>query len=355
MANMFDYLKWRGDLTLQQSSFCHIDNLLLATLSYLNLEGLTSIGLGEYREIQAVAEEFFQIHSLEELENQFSLHKQAPDLLAAMAHSERFGTMKIGNYINIIDEEKRVQFSMVEYVLSDDTTYLAFRGTDETLIGWKEDFYLCIGSVLAEKAASVFLKEIAGMSQRPLRIGGHSKGGYLAYYAAVKSPKEVRDRILAIYSNDGPGYSKDFLEEAKEAGLKDRLVRIVPEISVVGNLFLHDQEPLVVDSDQKGFLQHDSLSWQLEGKEFLYKEEIHPSVIRFHKKLDQWLEGMTAEQKEQFIEDIFDVLESTGCKTLGELYDGGWKYVKTMMQRLRQMDQETKDMILALLRILIQK
>lgn len=353
MSNIMDYIAWRGDLDFEKAPFCEIDNLILATLSYVRLEGIPSVGFGQHQPLFKVAEQFFAMHAQEELLNDRSFAWQAPFLMQEMASAERFKEMQIGNYVNIIDEEMEVQFSIVEFILGDGTSYVAFRGTDDTLIGWKEDFYLTNGPVHAGEAAITYLNQIGMSSQRKLRIGGHSKGGYLAFYAAVGCLPKIQKRILEIYSNDGPGYTKEFIQKAKLSGQIPKFYRYIPEGSVVGLLFEYPVEPIIVKSSQKGLMQHNAFSWQLLGTKFEYAPEVHKKSLRFQAIFHEWLEGIRPEQREMVIDDFFSVLFATGATTLSELYDGGFKNLRIMAKQMEYLDPETKEIVNELIKNLM--
>ena len=215
-------------------------------------------------ELKKLVKEFKKLHTIKELEADKSFIRLAPFMMFEMAESVRFGNCVIRNYVNEIVTEAEQQFSAVEIVLDDGTSYISFRGTDDTIIGWKEDFNLSTGVVPAQKRAVEYMQRISDKASGMLRVGGHSKGGNLAIYGSVMC-KSVHDKILEIYSNDGPGFSKEFQESPETAEMMPKIIRIIPEYSIIGTLLEHEKQPIIVASTSRGLLQHDGFSWEVQG------------------------------------------------------------------------------------------
>ena len=199
MANILDYIDWRGDLTFNQSSFNDIDNLILSRISYLPFDGI--IDEMETITVREAHERFKKL----DLKNVKILQEEDLDLFPSVAQSTRFGNLFLKNYINKRDLQEEKQFSAITIILPDGTMYIAYRGTDNTLVGWKEDFNMSfMKSVPAQADAVDYLNNVAAQTSGRLRVGGHSKGGNLAVYAAAFCNQDVQDRIIEVYNNDGP-------------------------------------------------------------------------------------------------------------------------------------------------------
>lgn len=197
MGNIMDYLKWRGDLTFSQDAFNEVDNLLLSYVAYVNLEGL-SVGAGEEQvTLEEVSRRFFVLHSEEELAADKSFTRLAPYIVKMMAQSNRYRTSIISNYVNMVNPQLELQFSAVQLDLSDGSKNFCFRGTDDNIVAWKEDFNLGLGEVPAQKLASEYLNRF-GVGTSTIRVSGHSKGGNLAVYAAAACKIEVQERITDV-------------------------------------------------------------------------------------------------------------------------------------------------------------
>ena len=345
MPNIIDYIKWRGDLSLSSAPFCEVDNLILSYLAYVNLDGIAPACQMGAITVKETSDLFFDAYTPNDLKKDLSFIRLAPEVLKAMAKSARFQNAIIQNYTNTIEPEKELQFAALEIVLEDETSYIAFRGTDDTIVGWKEDFHLSNGLVPSQKAAAEYMNLCGGANRRALRVGGHSKGGNLAIYGAAFCNTEVKERIIAVYDNDGPGFLKEFVKAEEIESIRDRIHRFIPESSVIGMLFEHLAVPQFVASSQKGIMQHDGLSWQVMGPKFKKEKALNPKAVLLDETLRQWIDEMNVEDRTMVINDFFAVLEATQVKTLTELQTGGLRNVKTILGKLDEVQPETKETV----------
>lgn len=351
MGNIFDYLKWRGDLTFLQDGFNEIDNLLLSFLAYVNLDGL-SVGAGEAPvTVSELSRRFFVLHSEAELEADKSFIRLAPYVLKQMAESKRYGTAMVSNYVNMVNSELELQFSAVELTLSDGSVNFCFRGTDDNIVAWKEDFNLSMGEVPAQRLAAEYLNQF-GTGTAPIRVSGHSKGGNLAVYAAAACNLDMQQRITDVYCNDGPGFVHEFVISDTFLKIQDRIRRYLPDSSIIGMILENPVEPIIVQSTAKGMLQHDAMSWQIEGPKFV-KGKLSESAIQLHETLHSWLSNIDEGGREQFVNDLFSILESTGVDTLTQVQEGGLKNAATMLRELHQIVPGTWSELEALLKAVL--
>lgn len=353
MGNMIDYLRWRGDLTFAQAPFNSVDNLILSQLSYVSLDGIAP---GEGQEgvtIEELSNAFFAKYSPKDLKKDKSFLRRAPEVIKEMAKTVRYRDAVVKNFVNRVDEEKELQFSALEICLDDDSSYVAYRGTDDTIVGWKEDFNLSRGVILSEEAAVLYLNYVGENSERELRVGGHSKGGNLAVYAAAMCKPEIQGRILRVYDNDGPGFIGDFLEREEFHRVEKRIERLIPESSIIGMLLDHAVEPRYIASSQTGVRQHDGFTWQVLGADFVYKKKLNKRAALFNETLDDWIHHMEEEKRTALIDDFFSVLGVTGASTLTELQDGGLRNIRLMLKQIEQLDPETRESVDKLIKALI--
>ena len=348
MGNIMDYISWRGDLSFAQSPFNEVDNLILACFSYVNLDGIPAVSGKKGIELKKLVKEFKKLHTIKELEADKSFIRLAPFMMFEMAESVRFGNCVIRNYVNEIVTEAEQQFSAVEIVLDDGTSYISFRGTDDTIIGWKEDFNLSTGVVPAQERAVEYMERISDKASGMLRVGGHSKGGNLAIYGSVMC-KSAHDKILEIYSNDGPGFSKEFQESPETAEMMPKIIRIIPEYSIIGTLLEHEKQPIIVASTSRGLLQHDGFSWEVQGPGLVRRDSLNKTALRFIEILHKWIDGMDTEQKRLLIEDLFATLQASGYENLSEVQSGGIKSLAAMVKRLDKFAPESRGMMQELL------
>ena len=356
MANILDYLAWRGDLTLAQAPFNEVDNLILAELSFVNFTGIVpSPGQEEGVSLREASAEFFRRHE----ENPPTMGVLVPEniipLLKNAAVSCRFGDMRLNCSVDLLDIDYEYQFAAVTYELGDGRIYVAFRGTDDTLVGWKEDFNMSfLDSVPGQQMAADYLKRVAAQyRRRPILVGGHSKGGNFAVYAALNAGKRVQNRLVQVYNNDGPGFKKSVLERPEYANIRDRITTIVPQSSVVGMLLEHEERYTIVHSSQKGMFQHDGFSWEVLGPRFIHLSEMTREGQYTNQLIREFVYSMTEQQRESFVDALYDVLTCTGAQTLTELKNDGWKTAVAMARTMKGMDKETRKILLDMMRFML--
>jgi len=356
MANILDYVDWRGDLTLAQSPFNEVDNLILAELSFLNFAGIVPApGEGGSVSLRQAEEAFFaRVPAGETVDMGVLVPQAIPDLLRKAAASNRFGEMKLSGFVDILDVHQGEQFAALTVETGDGAVYLAFRGTDDTLAGWKEDFEMAfLPEIPAQKKALKYLNVMALQHPRKkLRLGGHSKGGNLAVYAAVFAPERLQKRIETVWSNDGPGFHENILSLPQHERIAERIHSIVPKSSVVGMLLEHEEDYAVVDSTQLGFMQHDGFSWQVLGSGFVHLHQVTEQARLNDQELRAWVQTLTVEQREKFVSALFDVLSASGAVTLTDLKADRVKAVTAMVKAAKDLDKETREGLLNFVSIL---
>lgn len=348
MANISDYLDWRGDITLEKDPFNEVDNLVLAQLAYTDFDGIVP-GVGQGMEsitIQEAHDTFFSIYSEKEIMARASTTKVAPFLMHKMVKAERFKNMRLMNYINEIDEENQTQFSAVSFLLDNDTIYVAYRGTDNTIVGWKEDFNMSfLYQTPGQIRAAQYLNDCYRFAEYPLIVGGHSKGGNFAVYASAFCKRSVQDRIVRVYSNDGPGFLPEITSQESYRRITERVVSTIPESSIVGMLLENDLHHRVVKSSQTGAMQHDAMSWKVRGNHFVFADNLSESSVMLDRTLKNWIYGLEADEREEFVNILFGTLQSTGASTLDELTANKFAMMCNISKSLSSLPQE-KQMVL---------
>ena len=356
MANLLDYLDWRGDLTLEQAPFNEVDNLILAELSFVDFSGIVPPpGQGDSVPLHQAAETFFgAVPPGEKIDMGVLVPDAIPDMLRKMASSRRFRDMKLNCFVSWLDTEKAEQFAALTIETGDGLLYLSFRGTDDTLAGWKEDFLMaCLPEIPAQKMAVQYVRNVARQFPRKrLRLGGHSKGGNLAVYAGVYAPDSVQKRIHAIWSNDGPGFHDDLLDLPEHQRVADRIVSIVPKSSVVGMLLEHEEDYTVVDSSQQGLMQHDGFSWEVLGDHFVKLRSVTRQGRLNDLTLKEWVHNMPLDQREKFVDGLFTVLSASGAVTLTDLKEESLKAAGAMVRAMKDMEKDTRDALVYAVRLL---
>lgn len=338
-----DYLDWRGDLSFENAPFNNLDNLLLSILSYVDFGDIVN-GIGEQGILLWEAAGLLYQWKSEEIDADRSFVSYAPEVFRKMAETKRFANLKLKNYVNKIDEDKELQFSAICIELPDNKIYVSFRGTDDTIVGWKEDFNLCYETVPAQKKAVIYLKKIIETlePEQQLIVGGHSKGGHLAIYSCAGISKDKQERIHHIYTNDGPGFESTFLKKIGYRRIKDKITRIIPSGSIVGVLFYQDVNPIVVDSDSLGVMQHNPLSWQALGSDFIVSDSNTEISQAFEEAFRTWMNNLPMEERKPYVDDLFDLLYASGETNLSGLQTMGLSGAHAIVKQLEIMSPKTK-------------
>ena len=255
------------------------------------------------------------------------------DFYHAIAANPRFSDIEMGAFLEQFDDGEQTQFAAVTYRLPSGTLVVAFRGTDDSLVGWKEDFNMAFQyPVPAQVTAADYLARVAALWQNvPIVLTGHSKGGNLAVYAAMNAEDDVKDRIERIYSLDGPGFPEAVVNSFEYASVSDRIVKIVPDSSVVGMVLETPERCMVVKSDVEGIMQHFAFSWQMHGGEFDKVEDVANSSVTFNKALNGWLSNLSKEQRERAVDALFAVLEASGAGSISAMMAAGPKVIPEML------------------------
>ena len=340
MANICDYIKWRGDLTLKESEFNDIDNLVLSRFSYFPFDNII-----EENEVVTIKElsERFERQDISKLP---ILWPDDVDLFPLMGKSKRYGDMKATKFVNKLEKDNDKQFAAITVLMPDNTIFVSFRGTDSTFVGWKEDFNMSFKShVSSQKDAVEYLEEVAKKYHNKIRIGGHSKGGNIAMYSAIFADKKIKNRIINVYNNDGPGFMDDITETKEYKEIVDRMHTFIPKSSVIGRLLNHEEKCTVVDSVQKGIMQHDLYSWQLEGTKFVTLENLTNDSIFIDRTITDWLANTEPEQREQVLDTVFEILASTDAETTKQFKANWFLNTKTMFTKYSEVDKDTKKII----------
>lgn len=339
MANILDYLAWRGDLSFSASPFNEVDNLILSELAFIDFGGVLPEDLSEALTLREAASLLSEYREEDMVELGVLLPKELVPLLYKAAESERFGSIALCGYECRTDTVSELQFAAVTMLIGDGTVFVSYRGTDDTLVGWKEDFNMSFLSVVPAQAyAARYLDRIAALYPHELRLGGHSKGGNLAVYAAANASLDTQKRILCVYNNDGPGFLREFLDSPGYIRIRDRVRTIVPQTSIVGMLLEHECAYTVVKSVQNGLFQHDGFSWEVLGTGFVVLDDRTRDSKLVDRTLKNWVTSIEPEERERFVEALYAILSSTSASTLSDIHadkDALWRILKSITPEQR--------------------
>lgn len=351
MANVFDYLDWRGDLSIEHAPFNEVDGTLLTRLSYAPFEYIENEIAGKPISIEEATRLLLEIPDIKEK----LLLKDDFRLLSALSESERFHDMSLSSYENLIDLETQTQFSAITIRLKPDLHFISFRGTDNSFVGWKEDFNMSfVFPVPAQEMAVRYLEKIAGNTSGRFMIGGHSKGGNLAVYAAAFCDPSIQERIDAIYNYDGPGFNENVLSKDEYKAICDKITTFIPQSSIVGLLLEHEEKYIIVHSTQAiNVMQHNVYSWEIERNHFEYLETVTNSSKFIDTTLKSWVASMDVEQREKFIDAIYTILTETNVHSFRELGDNWFLSAKAISRSVKNLDNETRTAVVETLKSLM--
>ena len=334
MANLIDYLVWRGDIPFSVSPWNEVDGLLCAVLSYLNFHGLQDHRGWTLREAKRID------LMIEAQGNTFGPRKK---MFEAMAETARFGDCRMHHFIALTDEDASMQFSAMCMDLPDDTKAVVFRGTDNTLVGWREDFNMSYQTrVPAQQAAAYYLLKAAKLTDRPIRLIGHSKGGNLAVYAGASMPERIQNRIESIWSYDGPGMNLDVSRSDGFTRIRDKIHSYIPQTSIIGLLMEYYRPYTVVHSIAKGLEQHDPMSWQVYGEHFEEMESIDRTASVVCETLHEMLTNSTPEQRAAFVDTLFHLADNTNATRMSDILNEKFRSLVKMAGGRKELDPETR-------------
>ena len=353
MANLFDYLDWRGDITFSEVGLNEIDSLILSTLCYVDMENIVPPDhAGRSIALVTAAKQYLHAHRGEPAYLGAIVPPQIITLLAMASKTKRFGNIRLTGYVNRVDAETQLQFSALTYVLGNGNIYVAFRGTDDTLVGWKENFNMSfMSTVPAQSEALKYLTDTAGVLGGGIYVGGHSKGGNLAVFSSVRCADEIKQRIVTTYNNDGPGFSEGFISEEDYLSIREKIKTFLPQSSVVGMLLEHEENYEVVKSTETGLLQHDPFSWSVLGGKFIYLDSISEESLRIDKAVKGWLSEMDMSQREEFVDAIYETLSASGASTLTDIFNDKAK----LLRAWGNLSDENKTLVMNSIKILVKE
>jgi len=342
VSNLFDYLTWRGDLTFGNAPLCPVDALIFSLLPYIRMEAYVPTSQKEEpARLCDVAKAYLKDHPAGTVKEDYR------QLLERLADAPRFAPLRLLAAQKEVNAENGMQFAALTVLLPGQNLFVAFEGTDDTLIGWEEDFrmsYEC--PVPAQLRALDYLRTAAAAHPlRRLYVGGHSKGGNLAMYAAVHSGPEFQHRIRAVYNNDGPGFCDDTIASPKYLELRDRIHTYLPQSSIVAVLLEHDNNYKIVQSNTVGLLQHDAFSWQVLGPDFLYTDKRTAFGQETEMIIDRFVNELSPERKRQFGEALFTVLEATEQETVSGITGNKLQSFKKILASYAGLDPKVREVL----------
>lgn len=356
MKNMLDYIKEFGHVSFEERAFSEIDALVLTELEYLPLEKVVpSDENGEnFVTVKEIAE-YMQEHKQELFdENPMMITQERHEVSQVIADAPRFQSLKFFGVVSEWDKDTTKQFAAVTVEVEPSVRLVVFRGTDETLIGWKEDFLMTYSPLVAAQTdAKEYLAKQASLWDGDLMISGHSKGGNLAIYAAATQAEDVQLSIVDIFCFDSPGLYRSVLETKGYQNIVPLAMRYIPQDSLVG-LMLESEVPyVIVKSNATGAMQHSAMTWEIEDGQFIKMEKLTKNSQLNDQTFKKWTESVSDEELELFWNVFFELLFNAGIDTVNDLYGQFMHYVQEFLKAAGDMDEEKRELLTRIALLLV--
>lgn len=345
MAHLIDYLEKVENLTFDQEPLNILDKVCINEIGYLTYEKwLTasdlkkSINLHDFAEGKELNPDY-----------SFMVTKERVELAEAIVRSRRFASLSLSNYRSVLDKEVEKQFAAMIFSLSElDYHQLVFRGTDDSVIGWKEDFQLTYSrEIPAHRSAMTFLEDhLPNLSGR-ITVSGHSKGGNLALYSAVQSSTALREKIAELLLLDSPGLMKSLLEKPSYQELKAKMIVIRPQDSVVGVMLYWDRPAQLVAAEGIGFAQHNALTWEVDltTNDFVYEDQPTELSQRLEETFQEWIETLPNQELKQVCDLVFDTILDSGIESLDDIGIQALPQIGQMLQGFGNLSDKQKNVL----------
>ena len=363
MDSIVTYIE-REQRTFIESPVNPVDSLVFSSLCYFNFDQLvlkpelTAVNclLDTHTSTPVLLSDILALCEVNSLTEGSWLKdsEETVRFIQAIRASRRYRDVSVALFVDETSDAVDKQFSACTFFFESGQgimAYIAFRGTDGTLTGWKEDFNM---SFLSAVPAQVKAAEYAGAVARAcpgraLRIGGHSKGGNLAQYAALCTDEGTYRRIIAIYDHDGPSFLEDPSPRRTTAEYDRKLHKLVPESSAFGMILERRDDYRVVQSSASAIFQHHPFSWMVEGDDFVYQQDLNASAQFFDEALDTWLRSKTPAERERFIQTIYDLIMQTNATSWADFQTRLGANMATVMGAGSKLDVDTKQFLISTL------
>lgn len=365
--NIVDYIL-DNQLTFSEVQLNEIDSLILSSLAYLNYESAKSRFTSLDIDLYPANNNIVSLHDILSLTNWDDLvfncwladSSETTDFLRALQGSRRFMDVEVAFYRNESSSKIEKQFCAMTYLYKsatqrseDDFAYVAFRGTDGTFSGWKEDFNLAYMPIIpSQRSAENYLSGICDVFSSKIYVGGHSKGGNLAEYASLCCSEKNLAKIEIVYNHDGPSFlelpnEKRYLSET----FQNLHSKTVPESSIIGMILEEQNNYTVVQSTSHSVFQHNPFSWIVQDNEDCFEKQskINMSAKVFDSALDNWLKTVDIDTRGKFIDTLYSILNSASCDKFSDFQKNIPSNIATIIRSSKEIDKDTRDFLLQLL------
>ena len=353
MSHIVSYVKRQQEKTFGDEPFNEVDALVLAQFIYLKLDGLVPT-ISQKKE----AVYLYELADIMDYDKVFAderYRKDNVELFHAMAESKRFRRMRMNYFSDITSVLAETQFSAMTVFLENGPTVIIYRGTDETMVGWKEDFNMSFKEpVTGQSLSALYLQQISKLLEGDFTVLGHSKGGNFAVYASMNVDEKVQNRIEKVYSFDSPGFRPEILESVDFNRIKDRIIKYLPHSSIFGVLLQSKENYQIVECFSIGVLQHNPYNWQVDGSEFKKLDKLDRGSVFLSETYNEWLYSLTDEELHAYSEIWYRIMQEANITTMLEFTKEPGKTLTSLIDAIRETDAQTKEMAKELAHSLIE-
>lgn len=346
MPNIIDYLNWRGDLSFKQDKINEVDAIILSRFSYLPFKDIDIEKIDNIANIS---------NKMKDLDLDKFIWKDDKEFIIKLGQTNRYKDLIITDYEEIMDFEAEKQFAAVTIWLPKGYKYVAFRGTDMSLVGWKEDFNMSfMQNIPSQLEAVEYLNKVGTKYLGKLIVGGHSKGGNLSVYASMFCKDRVKKKIVEIINADGPGFDESIFNTENYIKILEKVNTYIPQSSIIGRLLEHDEDYEIIHSTQKGIMQHDIYSWQVNATNLVRITNLTNDSQFVNKVVRDWLKNTTTEQRKNFVNVIYDVLIATEAKSIHDFGIDTFKKVTSVIKSYKNIDKQQKKEIETMIKLMFE-
>lgn len=349
-GTILDYLIEYKDVSFNEMRFTEVDAAILTKLSYFHFDRFVPTPESGMPSIQL--KQIMLMDGHEDLYNytRGKYEENHEQLIELMLSGKRFENIRIAAFSNYFDVLTQTQFAAVTFLLNAGRMFVAFRGTDSSIIGLKEDFNLLyMDHAPCHDYAINYLKMVSSQFKRRMYVGGHSKGGHLAIYASLFMPDEIQERIQRIYSMDGLGLRPSVMEKGNYEKIKNKVFKLIPQSSLIGMMLQGDDDYDVVKSNGMAIVQHNVYTWEVDGRKFVRRDKLNNNAVFVDHTLNGWMESQNDESRQIFIDAVYSIVEKCKAEHLHDLISGRGNRLTQILEGMRELDDTTADKVKAVL------
>ena len=361
MDNLLKYLNWRGDITFEERGFNEIDALVCAMLGYVVWDGIVD---QEEILLKDACNKYYQVYTKEQMLETYAYSPMIASMIKVLQATPRYKKVTLKKYKTVFNPDDDAQFAAITITLPDNSIYISYRGTDSSLLGWKEDFEMLYKeSIPSQQLALEYLEEVyltvntkksffslKTKKHKNIYVGGHSKGANIAMYSAICCT-QMHPYISHVYSFDGPGFNPEFYANHEYRGIIDRITNFVPVSSIIGRLMEHKEKYVILDGYAEGLQQHDGFYWKVCKDHFIKVDDFHDDSDKIHEYIVKVLSSKTKEETKDFITFIFKMLTDMKVNNITDFTEIGLKEGIQGIKELSNMNGEERKFFFEIIKL----